>query len=251
MANAKQQTVTSIAKSNITYQGLVTGELGETLQHLACRSLSWHLGMAIARHPVTNGYGLSKQDIIEGGEIAFILDGATKPEPVDLGTLVDGFTFLTQRLEELALFEDYDPRTGAPTLPFSWYAIPTIESYIRNSMKYRANRVNTTRLEQAKVLEVKGDIPITDVTSEVDELTANGMAVIKGVYDTNVTLEDLEEALSDLKFDALYIVHQSAVSMLDRARTKLMAGKSGYIDPEILAFARWTCRPQQGMQAPE
>jgi hypothetical protein len=237
--------------SSFTFQTIIDGEKGETLQHLGARNLLWHIGGAIARHPVTNGYGLTKEQIIEGGEIAFTPDDAPKPQPADLGTLVDAFTYLTNRLTELAEFEDYDTRTGAPINPFAWYNIPTLESYVRNFQNYKAGRVNTQRQDQAKALGIKTDIPLKDVSSEVDELVANAMAEISGVYDKECTLQDLEEAIAELKIDPLYIIHQSAVGMLDRAKSALMAGKAGYIDPEILAFARWTCRPQQGMVAPQ
>jgi hypothetical protein len=88
------------------------------------------------------------------------------------------------------------------------------------------------------------------MTSEIDELVANAMAEISGVSDFG-TFEDLQTAISEMKIDPLYIIHQSAVGMLDRAKASLMAGKAGYIDPEILAFARWSCRPHQGAQAPQ
>jgi hypothetical protein len=245
MSNATQ------TNTSFTFQTIIAGEKGETLQHLGARNLLWHVGGAIARHPVTNGYGLTKQDIIEGGEIAFAPDEMPKAQPADLGTLVDAFTYLTNRLTELQEFEDYDTRTGAPTTPFAWYNIPTLESYVRNFQTYKAGRVNTQRQDQAKALGIKTDIPLKDVTSEVDELVANAMAEIKGVYDLSVDFEDLQTAISEMKIDPLYIIHQSAVGMLDRAKTALMSGKAGYIDPEILAFARWTCRPQQGMVAPQ
>jgi hypothetical protein len=244
-------TQATLTQSNFTFQTIIAGEKGETLQHLGARNLLWHIGGAIARHPVTNGYGLTKEQIIEGGEIAFTPDDAPKPQPADLGTLVDAFTYLTNRLTELAEFEDYDTRTGAPINPFAWYNIPTLESYVRNFQNYKAGRVNTQRQDQAKALGIKTDIPLKDVSSEVDELVANAMAEISGVYDKECTLQDLEEAIAELKIDPLYIIHQSAVGMLDRAKAALMAGKAGYIDPEILAFARWTCRPQQGMVAPQ
>lgn len=244
MTQATQQT-------NFTFQTIIAGEKGETLQHLGARNLLWHIGGAIARHPVTNGYGLTKEQIIEGGEIAFTPDDAPKAQPADLGTLVDAFTYLTNRLTELAEFEDYDTRTGAPINPFAWYNIPTLESYVRNFQNYKAGRVNTQRQDQARALGIKTDIPLKDVSSEVDELVANAMAEISGVYDKECTLQDLEEAIAELKIDPLYIIHQSAIGMLDRAKASLMAGKAGYIDPEILAFARWTCRPQQGMVAPQ
>lgn len=237
--------------TSFTFQTIIAGEKGETLQHLGARNLLWHIGGAIARHPVTNGYGLTKEQIMEGGEVAFAPDDLPKPQHADLGTLVDAFTYLTNRLEELAEFEDYDTRTGAPTNPFAWYNIPTLESYVRNFQGYKAGRVNTQRQDQAKALGIKTDIPLKDVSSEVDELVANAMAEISGVYDKDCSLTDLEEAIAELKIDPLYIIHQSAVGMLDRAKAALMAGKAGYIDPEILAFARWTCRPQQGMQAPQ
>jgi hypothetical protein len=93
---------------------------------------------------------------------------------------------------------------------------------------------------------------LKDTTSEVDELVAHAMAEIHGVTNTSSgTLDDLENAIAEMKIDPLYIIHQSAIGMLDRAKASLMAGKAGYIDPEILAFARWTCRPQQGMVAPQ
>ena len=236
--------------SSFTFQTIIAGEKGETLQHLGARNLLWHLGGAIARHPVTNGYGLTKQEIEQGGEIAFAPDEMPKAQHADLGTLVDGFNYLTQTLAELAEFEDYDTRTGAPTQPFAWYNIPTLESYIRNFQNYKAGRVNTQRQDQAKALGIKTNIPVKDMTSEIDELVANAMAEIKGVSDFG-TFEDLQTAISEMKIDPLYIIHQSAVGMLDRAKAALMAGKAGYIDPEILAFARWTCRPQQGMVAPQ
>ena len=245
MSNATQ------TNNSFTFETIIAGEKGETLQHLGARNLLWHVGGAIARHPVTNGYGLTKEQIAEGGEIAFAPDDQPKPQHADLGTLVDAFTYLTNRLEELAEFEDYDTRTGAPTNPFAWYNIPTLESYVRNFQTYKAGRVNTQRQDQAKALGIKTDIPLKDVTSEVDELVANAMAEIKGVYDLSVDFEDLQTAISEMKIDPLYIIHQSAVGMLDRAKTALMSGKAGYIDPEILAFARWTCRPQQGMVAPQ
>jgi hypothetical protein len=243
--------MSNATQTNFTFQTIINGEKGETLQHLGARNLLWHIGGAIARHPVTNGYGLTKEQIIEGGEIAFTPDDAPKPQAADLGTLVDAFTYLTNRLTELAEFEDYDTRTGAPINPFAWYNIPTLESYVRNFQNYKAGRVNTQRQDQAKALGIKTDIPLKDVSSEVDELVANAMAEISGVYDKECTLQDLEEAIAELKIDPLYIIHQSAVGMLDRAKASLMAGKAGYIDPEILAFARWTCRPQQGMVAPQ
>jgi hypothetical protein len=244
-------TQATLTQSNFTFQTIIAGEKGETLQHLGARNLLWHIGGAIARHPVTNGYGLTKEQIIEGGEVAFTPDDAPKPQAADLGTLVDAFTYLTNRLTNLAEFEDYDTRTGAPINPFAWYNIPTLESYVRNFQNYKAGRVNTQRQDQAKALGIKTDIPLKDVSSEVDELVANAMAEISGVYDKECTLQDLEEAIAELKIDPLYIIHQSAVGMLDRAKASLMAGKAGYIDPEILAFARWTCRPQQGMVAPQ
>jgi hypothetical protein len=237
-------------KKELNFETIITGEQGQTLQHLGARNLLWHLGGAIARHPVTNGYGLTKQQIIEGGEIAFTPDDMPKAQHADLGTLVDGFNYLSQCLHELADFEDYDTRTGAPTRPFAWYEIPSLEFYIRNFQAYKAGRVNTTRQDQAKALGIKTTVPLIDVSSEVTELVANAMAEIKGVSDFG-TFEDLETAIAELKIDPLYIIHQSAVGMLDRAKANLMAGKTGYIDPEILAFARCTCRPQQGMQAPQ
>lgn len=233
------------------FQNLVSGEQGQTLQHLACRNLMWHLGGAIARHPVVNGYGLSVQDLTNGGEIANTIDDQPKPKHADLETLIDGFNYLSMRLEELALFEDYDTRTGAPTQPFAWYQIPTIESYLRNFQNYKNARVANARQEQAKALGLNVAIPKEDLTNEVDELVANGMAEIFGVENTEPSLENLEEAIAELRIDPLYIIHQSAVGMLDRAKASLLAGKAGYIDPEILAFARWTCRPQQGAQAPQ
>jgi hypothetical protein len=236
--------------TSFTFQTIIAGEKGETLQHLGARNLLWHVGGAIARHPVTNGYGLTKEQISEGGEIAFAPDDQAKPQHADLGTLVDGFNYLTQTLEELSEFEDYDTRTGAPTQPFAWYEIPSLEFYIRNFQAYKAGRVNTTRQDQAKALGIKVTVPLIDVSTEVTELVANAMAEIKGVSDFG-TFEDLQTAIAELKIDPLYIIHQSAVGMLDRAKASLMAGKAGYIDPEILAFARWTCRPQQGMQAPQ
>jgi hypothetical protein len=172
-------------------------------------------------------------------------------QPLDLETLLKGFLFLTERLEDLAEFEDYDTRTGAPIYPFAWYNIPTLESYVRNFQNYKAGRVNTQRQDQAKALGIKTDIPLKDVTSEVDELVAHAMEEIHGVTNKSNSLDDLEDAISELKIDPLYIIHQSAIGMLDRAKASLMAGKAGYIDPEILAFARWTCRPQQGMVAPQ
>lgn len=238
------------AKQALNFETIITGEQGHTLRHLGARNLLWHLGGAIARHPVTNGYGLTKQEIEQGGEIAFAPDDMPKPQHADLGTLVDGFNYLTQTLEELAEFEDYDTRTGAPTQPFAWYEIPSLEFYIRNFQAYKAGRVNTTRQDQAKALGIKTTVPLIDVSSEIDELVANAMAEIKGVSDFG-TFEDLQTAISEMKIDPLYIIHQSAVGMLDRAKASLMAGKAGYIDPEILAFARWTCRPQQGAQAPQ
>ena len=237
--------------TSFTFQTIIAGEKGETLQHLGARNLLWHLGGAIARHPVTNGYGLTKEQIMEGGEVAFTPDDQPKPQHADLGTLVDAFTYLTHCLEDLSMFEDYDTRTGAPIYPFAWYNIPTLGSYVRNFQGYKAGRVNTQRQDQAKALGIKTDIPLKDVTSEVDELVRNAMSEIRGVYDKDCSLTDLEEAIAELKIDPLYIIHQSAVGMLDRAKAALMAGKAGYIDPEILAFARWTCRPQQGMQAPQ
>lgn len=238
------------AKQPLNFETIITGEQGHTLRHLGARNLLWHLGGAIARHPVTNGYGLTKQEIEQGGEIAFAPDDMPKAQHADLGTLVDGFNYLTQTLEELAEFEDYDTRTGAPTQPFAWYQIPSLETYVRNFQTYKAGRVNTTRQDQAKALGIKTNIPVKDMTSEIDELVANAMAEIKGVSDFG-TFEDLQSAISEMKIDPLYIIHQSAVGMLDRAKASLMAGKAGYIDPEILAFARWTCRPQQGAQAPQ
>ena len=238
------------AKQPLNFETIITGEQGHTLRHLGARNLLWHLGGAIARHPVTNGYGLTKQEIEQGGEIAFTPDEQPKPQHADLGTLVDGFNYLTQTLEELSEFEDYDTRTGAPTQPFAWYEIPSLEFYIRNFQAYKAGRVNTTRQDQAKALGIKTSIPVKDMTSEIDELVANAMAEISGVSDFG-TFEDLQTAIAELKIDPLYIIHQSAVGMLDRAKASLMAGKAGYIDPEILAFARWTCRPQQGAQAPQ
>lgn len=237
--------------TSFTFQTIIAGEKGETLQHLGARNLLWHLGGAIARHPVTNGYGLSKEEIAEGGELATTPDEVQKKQPADLETLVDAFTYLTMKLEDLAEFEDYDTRTGAPINPFAWYNIPTLESYIRNFQNYKAGRVNTQRQDQAKALGIKTDIPLKDVSSEVDELVAHAMAEIHGVANNSGTLDDLEDAIAELKIDPLYIIHQSAVGMLDRAKAALMAGKAGYIDPEILAFARWTCRPQQGMVAPQ
>ena len=237
-------------KQPLNFETIITGEQGHTLRHLGARNLLWHLGGAIARHPVTNGYGLTKQEIEQGGEIAFAPDDMPKAQHADLGTLVDGFNYLTQTLEELSEFEDYDTRTGAPTQPFAWYQIPSLETYVRNFQTYKAGRVTTTRQDQAKALGIKTNIPVKDMTSEIDELVANAMAEISGVSDFG-TFEDLQTAISEMKIDPLYIIHQSAVSMLDRAKASLMAGKAGYIDPEILAFARWTCRPQQGAQAPQ
>ena len=245
--------------TSFTFQTIIAGEKGETLQHLGARNLLWHLGGAIARHPVTNGYGLSKQDIIDGGELATTPDEVQAKQPADLETLVAGFYYLTNTLGQLAEFEDYDTRTGAPINPFAWYNIPTLESYIRNFQNYRAGRVNTQRQDQAKALGIKTDIPLKDVTSEVDELVAHALTEIDGVIkearlehlNGACSYDDLENAIAELKIDPLYIIHQSAVGMLDRAKSALMAGKAGYIDPEILAFARWTCRPQQGMVAPQ
>lgn len=245
--------------TSFTFQTIIAGEKGETLQHLGARNLLWHVGGAIARHPVTNGYGLTKQELSEGGEIATTPDEVQPKQPADLETLVAGFFYLNHILTQLAEFEDYDTRTGAPTNPFAWYNIPTLESYIRNFQNYRAGRVNTQRQDQAKALGIKTDIPLKDVTSEVDELVAHALAEINGVtkierlehLNGTCTYDDLENAIAELKIDPLYIIHQSAVGMLDRAKAALMAGKAGYIDPEILAFARWTCRPQQGMVAPQ
>jgi hypothetical protein len=246
----KKEIIMSNAQKALNFETIITGEQGQTLQHLGARNLLWHLGGAIARHPVTNGYGLTKEQIIEGGEIAFTPDDMPKAQHADLGTLVDGFNYLTQTLKELAEFEDYDTRTGAPTKPFAWYEIPSLEFYIRNFQAYKAGRVNTTRQDQAKALGIKTAVPLVDVSSEVTELVANAMQEIKGVSDFG-TFEDLQTAIAEMKIDPLYIIHQSAVGMLDRAKASLMAGKAGYIDPEILAFARWTCRPQQGAQAPQ
>ena len=246
----KGNQIMSNAQTTLTFETIITGEQGQTLQHLGARNLLWHVGGAIARHPVTNGYGLTKEQIIQGGEIAFTPDDQAKPQHADLGTLVDAFNYLTNRLEELAEFEDYDTRTGAPTQPFAWYEIPSLEFYIRNFQAYKAGRVNTTRQDQAKALGIKTAIPLQDVSSEVTELVAHAMAEISGVSDFG-TFEDLQTAIAELKIDPLYIIHQSAVGMLDRAKASLMSGKAGYIDPEILAFARWTCRPQQGAQAPQ
>ncbi len=233
----------------ITFTTLMSGDNGNTLRHLAARNILWHLGGAIARHPVTRGYGLSRQDISEGGEVAFQLDGLPKQAPADLGTLVDGFNYLTATLRELALVEDYDTRTGALIYPFAWYSIPTLESYIRNFQLYSASRQDNARQDQARALGIKTVIAPIDRTTEIDERVAHALTEIRGVSDEG-TFEDLESAIAELGIDPLYITHQSAVGMLDRAKKALLGGKSGYIDPEILAFARWTCRPQQGLHQP-
>jgi hypothetical protein len=245
--------------SSFTFQTIIDGEKGETLQHLGARNLLWHVGGAIARHPVTNGYGLSKQDIIDGGELATTPDEVQAKQPADLETLVSAFFYLHYTLSKLAEFEDYDTRTGAPINPFAWYNIPSLESYIRNFQNYKAGRVNTQRQDQARALGIKTDIPLKDVTSEVDELVDHALTEIFGVtkeprlehLNGSCDYDDLENAIAEMKIDPLYIIHQSAIGMLDRAKASLMAGKAGYIDPEILAFARWTCRPQQGMVAPQ
>lgn len=248
MANAKLETVT---KSSFTFQNLVLGEVGETLQHLACRSLIWHVGASIARHPELVNYGATRLEISQGNGNTVTLDGVLE-KTLDLSKLLGAFFWLQNRLEKLAEFEDYDPRTGAPTSPFAWYTIPASETFIRNFQSYRANRINTARQDQARALGIKIDIPLEDKTTEVDELVKNAITVLHGFYNDSLSnMDSLEETLADMKIDPLYIIHQSAVSMLDRARASLMSGKAGYIDPEILAFARWTCRPQQGMQAPE
>jgi len=243
---------------NFTFQTIMAGEQGETLQHLASRNILWHLGGAIARHPIVNGYGLTKEQIEQGGELATTPDEMGKPKQADLETLVAGFNYLTNRLGELAEFEDYDDRTGAPIFPFAWYNIPTLESYIRNFQLYKQSRVHDARQDQAKALGINAPLAKLENRTELDELVANALEEVASVTHTfssipkqAPSLDDLEEAISELKIDPLYIVHQSAVGMLDRAKSALMAGKSGYIDPEILAFARWTCRPQQGMQAPQ
>jgi hypothetical protein len=244
--------MSNATQTNFTFQTIIAGEKGETLQHLGARNLLWHVGGAIARHPVTNGYGLTKQELSEGGELATTPDEVQPKQPADLETLVDAYSYLTNRLTELAEFEDYDTRTGAPINPFAWYNIPTLESYVRNFQNYKAGLFFSQRQDQAKALGIKTDIPLKDTTSEVDELVAHAMAEIHGVTNTSSgTLDDLEDAIAELKIDPLYIIHQSAVGMLDRAKAALMSGKAGYIDPEILAFARWTCRPQQGMVAPQ
>lgn len=249
MANAKLKTV---EQTGFTFQNLVSGEVGETLQHLACRSLIWHVGGQIARHPELVNYGATRLEISQGNGNLGTLDGVVEKTPLDLETLLQSYGYLSNRLTELASFEDYDTRTGAPTNPFAWYTIPSIESFVRNFQSYRANRINTARQDQAKALGIKTDIPLEDKTTEVDELVANAITTLAGFASHEVPhLEDLEETLADMKVDPLYIIHQSAVSMLDRAKASLMSGKAGYIDPEILAFARWTCRPQQGMQQPE
>lgn len=239
------------AQTTFNFNTLVTGDKGHTLQHLACRNLLWHVGGAIARHPVVNGYGLTVLELSQGGELATTPDEQPKPKHADLETLVCGFNYLIARLEDLAEVEDYDTRTGAPTQPFAWYQIPSIESYLRNFQNYKNTRVVNARQEQAKALGLNVTIPKEDMTTEIDELVKNGMQEIFGVKNLSQSFEDLEEAIAELKIDPLYIVHQSAVGMLDRARASLLAGKAGYIDPEVLAFARWTCRPQQGLQAPQ
>ena len=251
--------MSNATQTNFTFQTIIAGEKGETLQHLGARNLLWHIGGAIARHPVTNGYGLTKEEISEGGEFATTPDEVQKKQPADLETLVDAYNYLTNRLEDLNMFEDYDTRTGAPIYPFAWYNIPTLESYVRNFQNYKAGRVNNQRQDQARALGIKTDIPLKDVTSEVDELVDHALTEIFGVtkeprlehLNGSCDYDDLENAIAEMKIDPLYIIHQSAVGMLDRAKASLMAGKAGYIDPEILAFARWTCRPQQGMVAPQ
>jgi hypothetical protein len=247
MANAKQETL------NFSFTDIITNEKGEVLQQLGARSLLWHLGGAIARHPAIVNYGLTRKEISEGNGNTTQLDGVLEKEPLDLEGLLKGFLFLTERLEELAEFEDYDTRTGAPTNPFAWYKIPTLQSYIRNFQSYRAERVNTQRQDHARALGIKQDLPVTDNTSEIDELVLNAMQTLQGFMPAigESSYDDLESIIADMKIDPLYITHQSAVNMLDRAKASLMAGKTGYIDPEILAFARWTCRPQQGMVAPQ
>jgi hypothetical protein len=247
MTTANQQ-----VNKAFNFTNIITNEQGETLQHLGARSLLWHVGGAIARHPQLVNYGATRQELASGTGNVDTLDGVQPDEPMDLTNLIQGFYFLTARLEELAEFEDYDTRTGAPTKPFAWYNIPTIESYIRNFHSYRTNRVNTARQDQAKALGIKTVIPLTDTTTEAENLSLHAIASMVGFNESCVagTFENLEEALADMKIDPLYIIHQSAVSMLDRAKASLMAGKAGYIDPEILAFARWTCRPRQGLQMP-
>jgi hypothetical protein len=248
-----KDTLSHIASSSFTFQTIIAGEQGETLQHLGARNLLWHVGGAIARHPAIVNYGLTRKEISEGNGNTSQLDGVLEKQPLDLETLLKGFLFLTERLEDLAEFEDYDTRTGAPTNPFAWYNIPTLESYIRNFQNYRTERVNTQRQDHARALGIKQDLPKADVSSELDELVKNAMETLRGFMPRigDSSLEDLESIIADMKIDPLYIIHQSAVGMLDRAKAALMAGKAGYIDPEILAFARWTCRPQQGMQAPQ
>jgi hypothetical protein len=246
MENAKQAL-------NFSFSDIISNEKGEVLQQLGARSLLWHVGGAIARHPAIVNYGLTRKEISEGNGNTTQLDGVVEKEPLDLETLLKGFLYLTERLEDLAEFEDYDTRTGAPIYPFAWYKIPTLESYIRNFQNYRTERVNTQRQDHARALGIKQDLPKADVSSEIDELVKNAMETLRGFMPRigDSTLDDLESIIADMKIDALYITHQSAVNMLDRAKASLMAGKSGYIDAEILAFARWTCRPQQGMQAPQ
>lgn len=246
MENAKQAL-------NFSFSDIITNEKGETLQQLGARSLLWHVGGAIARHPAIVNYGLTRKEISEGNGNTTQLDGVIEKQPLDLETLLKGFLYLTERLEDLAEYEDYDTRTGAPTNPFAWYKIPSLESYIRNFQNYRTDRVNTQRQDHARALGIKQDLPKADVSSEIDELVKNAMETLRGFMPRigDSTLDDLESIIADMKIDALYITHQSAVNMLDRARASLLAGKAGYIDPEILAFARWTCRPQQGMQAPQ
>ena len=246
MENAKQAL-------NFSFTDIISNEKGEVLQQLGARSLLWHVGGAIARHPAIVNYGLTRKEISEGNGNTTQLDGVIEKELLDLETLLKGFLYLTERLEDLANFEDYDTRTGAPTNPFAWYKIPTLESYIRNFQNYRTERVNTQRQDHARALGIKQDLPKADVSSEIDELVKNAMETLRGFMPRigDSTLDDLESIIADMKIDALYITHQSAVNMLDRAKASLMAGKSGYIDAEILAFARWTCRPQQGMQSPQ
>jgi hypothetical protein len=253
MANAKQKTALEpVAKSSFTFQNLVSGDTGETLQHLACRSLIWHIGGQIARHQEVVNYGATRLEISQGNGNLGTLDGVIEKTPLDLSKLLGAFYYLQNCLYELAIFEDYDTRTGAPTSPFAWYTMPSIESYIRNFQNYRTSRVNTARQDQAKALGLKVEIPLVNNTTEIDELVKNAIEVLHGFYNDNLSnMESLEEIVSEMKIDPLYIIHQSAVSMLDRARASLMSGKAGYIDPEILAFARWTCRPQQGLQQPE
>ena len=90
MENAKQAL-------NFSFSDIISNEKGEVLQQLGARSLLWHVGGAIARHPAIVNYGLTRKEISEGNGNTTQLDGVVEKEPLDLETLLKGFLYLIER----------------------------------------------------------------------------------------------------------------------------------------------------------